>query len=870
MKKLTLCLLVLLFACSLFIACNPSTSVDSSISSGVNSSIEEDLSDSSAISGNTHDYTTFTASEKRLFQEYFGEVVIPFIANDEYYLEEYLLDNEDGTYEEGLNFYTVGNSGTEFESYLELFSVFTKDGTSAGDYSIWYFYSKGEIYIDLSYYYYEGDYIVDVYVYLLKEGDLGSGGDNDGNGGQEEDETPQVIELTSSALNLGNYRNGSETVSGYTFEFIALGDYGNGIQMKNKEGVTTKLWNEDGFEKGISKIEFVYTQSQANYSNNNALKIEFGKNDSFNLQTTYLSTTKGSVNYTIIPNATDYNFVRFTNNISYALYFQSITIYLGGDSGLGGGSSSGSGDNEMGSGNTNTHTYTEFSADDKNLFKDYFGSFIIPFIANDEYYLEEYSHEYADGSYEEGLNFYTFGNTQAEFDLYKNAFSTFTFDGTDKDEYGDTWYLYSKGDICIDFSYYYGEEDYVVDLYVYYYYEDISGGSGSGSGGGSGDNGSSNDNINLITNDGKGLPSGTNGVYTVDFTKAKYVKNVTEQGYYLDGCPTLSTASANPTVLVVPVQFSDRLAKNLNYTIETLNKAFNGGAGTTDYYSVHDYYLTSSYGKLEVDFTVLDSWYTAKNNSYYYSNKTMDYYGSEVFIGDQVLLDEILQSLSLSMDLSKFDSDDNGVIDAVIMINTLEIDEQNDFNWAYRYWNIYTDNNGYYYEYDGVFANDYLWASYQFLFENYDSEGNISFDDKNAINTYTFIHEFGHILGVDDYYDTSGKTEPMEGCDVMDSMLGDHNPFTKFNLGWITTSRLITTKSSVIVQLEEFSKNGDTIIIANNWDDDLGVYQEYYILIYYTNLLLYLLMQLFNTQKSRIRCDFFYSLNTYPTFNRNF
>ena len=186
MKKLTLCLLVLLFACSFFIACNPSTSSNSLNSNGVNSSIEEDLSDSSAISGNTHDYTTFTASEKRLFQEYFGEVVIPFIANDEYYLEEYLLDNEDGTYEEGLNFYTVGNSGTEFESYLELFSVFTKDGTSAGDYSIWYFYSKGEIYIDLSYYYYEGDYIVDVYVYLLKEGDLGLGGGSSGGSGDNE------------------------------------------------------------------------------------------------------------------------------------------------------------------------------------------------------------------------------------------------------------------------------------------------------------------------------------------------------------------------------------------------------------------------------------------------------------------------------------------------------------------------------------------------------------------------------------------------------------------------------------------------------------------------------------------------------------
>ena len=35
--------------------------------------------------------------------------------------------------------------------------------------------------------------------------------------------------------------------------------------------------------------------------------------------------------------------------------------------------------------------------------------------------------------------------------------------------------------------------------------------------------------------------------------------------------------------------------------------------------------------------------------------------------------------------------------------------------------------------------------------------------------------------------------------------------------------------------LEDFSKNGDTIIIANNWNESLGAYQEYYILVYYTN-----------------------------------
>ena len=136
------------------------------------------------------------------------------------------------------------------------------------------------------------------------------------------------------------------------------------------------------------------------------------------------------------------------------------------------------------------------------------------------------------------------------------------------------------------------------------------------------------------------------------------------------------------------------------------------------------------------------------------------------------------------------------------------------------------------YEYDEVSANDYLWASYAFLYETYDSNGNVSYDNV-AMNTYTFIHEFAHVLGLQDYYDTSGKTDPMSGCDVMDSTSGDHNAYSKFNLGWITTSRLVVTDSSITLTLEDFSKNGDTIIIVSNWDESLGAYQEYYVLLYY-------------------------------------
>ena len=610
------------------------------------------------------------------------------------------------------------------------------------------------------------------------------------------------------------------------------------------------------------------------------------------------------------------------------------------------------------------YTYTSFTPAEKTLFNQMFGE-VIPFIANNEYYVEEYSYEY-DDYYEEGINFYTYGNTKAEFNAYKALFSTYTYEGTDTDDYGDAWYFYSSSEgYYIDLSYYYGEDSYIIDVYVYFEYDYDDDGGDSGNNGGNGDNnnylytdftseekalikdflgelipfapnneyyveidtdyygdeylafytyGNNEDDFNeyflsfdnyellledsfedeygdmwyclekgdiyimmsfyyyggdyvidvyayytgensnnggngenggnggnggtittpdnLITNAGAGLPTGNSGVYDVDFTDATKVKDVTDQSYYLDGCPT----TGSPKVLVIPVDFTDIMGSRKGYSIDNILRAFTGGTGTTDYYSVHDYYYISSYGQLDLDITVINEWFIPKNPSTYYANATYDYYGDQVMIGDQLVMDEALAYLSTFMDLSIFDSDGNAIIDAVVLVTTLEIDAETDFYWAYRYWNIYTDDEGYYYEYDGVSANDYLWASYSFMHESYDNEGYSDYTDTSVMNTYTYIHEMGHILGIDDYYDYSARgNHPLDGCDIMDSMLGDHNAYTKFNLGWITASRLVTTSSSVTLTLEAFTKSGDTIIIANNFDPDLGVYQEYYIVVYYTS-----------------------------------
>jgi M6 family metalloprotease-like protein len=463
------------------------------------------------------------------------------------------------------------------------------------------------------------------------------------------------------------------------------------------------------------------------------------------------------------------------------------------------------------------YTYIDFTPTEKKLYMELIGE-VIPFIPNNEYYIVQDSvpSEYITTK---SILLRTFGNTQEEFDAYRELFSSYE-SAFYPDEMGVSYYFYYPKDKSYYIAMYFVEYEgrYALEIVVS---RDIKGGTaGIGTG---------IPYDELFTNEGAGLPSDSDGVYDLDFTKGEYIKDVTDQRWFVDGCPTTGSSS----VLVIPVQFIDVTAESKGYTIDTLVNAFSKG-GKTDYYSLYDYYYISSYGQLTLDITVLDFWFTPEHESDYYDQFSFMYEGEELLQGEQLILNEALDYLDDFMDLSQFDSDDNGTIDSVILVNTLTIDPTISYYWAFRYFNFYMDEEGSYYEYDNVHSKDYIWMPYQFIFEGDDENGNHIYNDTSAMNTNTFIHEFGHILGLEDYYDYSSINTPLV-YDIMYHGLGDHNAYSKFNLGWITTSRLVVTDSSVTLTLEDFSKNGDTIIIANNWDDKLGAYQEYYVLVYYTN-----------------------------------
>ncbi len=786
MKKILAILLIIIISISSFVSCEDvrgSLSDLEDVPFFPSNPPEEDGGEEESKT-----YKAFTPAEKALFMDFVGEV-IPFIENDEYYVEDTREEYGD------INFYVVGATEAEFAAYRAMYMTYEPGNPYEDDGITYYVYSKSGYAVEMAYLYYEkfDAYIIDVYVYPISESGDDDGGSGSTGGGSDTDEkaftdfteaekalfTDFVGEVIPFIENNEYYVEDTReeygdinfyVVGATEAEFAAyLAMYSSYefIETYDYEGVECHVYGKGDFEVDLS---YFYYEDYGEYIIDVYVYLAEDSGDNSGDDSDVAPVTNATLSFSSTSN-------RVSAGASSQVWRQNGITFT----------------------NSKASSQSDVNPAHYNPVRCYQGSSItveasgivkIIFNCNSSEYATSLKNSITSGSVSVSGSSVTV--------VLSSATNSYTISSLTKQVRINSIEVYYNG----------------------------SGNSGdSGNSGGTG--GGSTYPTDVITNRDKGLPRDSDGVYDVDFTKATRVKNVTDQGYYLDGCPT----TGSPAVLVIPVDFSDVKATSKGYDISSIVKAFSGSAGDTDYYSVHDYYYISSYGKLDLDITVVDYWFRPQYTSTYYKNQTMDYYGTETAIGDQLVLDEALAELSKTMDLSAFDSDKNGIIDAVVLVTTLEIDEDSDFNWAYRYWNIYTDDDGYYYEYDGVSANDYLWASYQFLYE----DENGGFDDEGAMNTYTFIHEFGHILGADDYYDTSYEGSVMDGYDIMDGMLGDHNAFTKFNLGWLTASRLVVTDSSVTLTLEDFSKNGDTIILANNWDDTLGAYQEYYVIVYYTN-----------------------------------
>jgi len=280
----------------------------------------------------------------------------------------------------------------------------------------------------------------------------------------------------------------------------------------------------------------------------------------------------------------------------------------------------------------------------------------------------------------------------------------------------------------------------------------------------------------------------------------------------------------SPRVLVIPINLDDRNATKAN--LDEIEIAFNGTSLETGFESVNSYYYKSSYGLLDLKFDVIDEWFTPKYSKDYYDNYSDDTYQ----YGSDLILKEALSHYDSEYDFNNYDYDSNGLIDAVWLIYNCEVDYEGTTNiyWAYVTWD-YTD-----YKYDGLYANSYGFAGIDFMHPTLEEAGSYN-PEGIKVDAHTFIHETGHMLGLDDYYDYDPDTG-MEGgvycADMMDGNIGDHGMISKLLLGWVEPT-VITGSGSIDIDLKSFSSTGEFLLIADH--DVTTIYDEYFLVEFYAN-----------------------------------
>ncbi|MFA6942272.1 MAG: immune inhibitor A domain-containing protein [Bacilli bacterium] len=298
----------------------------------------------------------------------------------------------------------------------------------------------------------------------------------------------------------------------------------------------------------------------------------------------------------------------------------------------------------------------------------------------------------------------------------------------------------------------------------------------------------------------------------------------------------LSSQGTN-SVLVLPIDFPAYPASNLpggsNFARTLIHNAFFGTEESSIWQSVASYYDQSSYGKFHLSGEVGD-WYRVtdeeileKITAFEDGNSS---YSKTALTNDilRLAVANYLQGLTNQQEfVNQYDGDNNGIIDSVFLVYSHPIGntsiarpiEKNDSGSLFWAFTAHDVNNGNL----NLKANGYAWASYYFLYPDYSLT-------KNLPDTHTFIHEMGHLLGLEDYYNTSlnGTFSPTGGMDMMDSSLGDHTAFSKMLLGW-TNPYVIT--SDGLITIRPFNASGDVILFSPSFDN--SIFNEYYLLEFY-------------------------------------
>lgn len=243
---------------------------------------------------------------------------------------------------------------------------------------------------------------------------------------------------------------------------------------------------------------------------------------------------------------------------------------------------------------------------------------------------------------------------------------------------------------------------------------------------------------------------------------------------------SIGTPTPHPRVLVILVSYSDIAinAKNTSMAIDSMMNypgySYNHATG-----SVRDYFIAQSDSQYTPVFDVVGPVTLANNRKYYGENNSQ---GNDRRAGD--MIKDACKAVDDIVDFSKYDSDGNGTVDAVYVI------------------------------YAGIGANDVdgvadaIWPHQSVVsgltldgksISTYACSGEIDGYTKERCGIGPICHEYGHAIGMPDYYGTGSTSDYILGeWSVMDYGMYNNDAntppnysiFDKQYMGWATVKEL--------------------------------------------------------------------------------
>ena len=270
--------------------------------------------------------------------------------------------------------------------------------------------------------------------------------------------------------------------------------------------------------------------------------------------------------------------------------------------------------------------------------------------------------------------------------------------------------------------------------------------------------------------------------------------------------------NGTPKSLVILVNFSDLSFVTPNPKVAFTNllnqKGYstNGGTG-----SAKDYFQDSSDGVFNPQFDVVGPFTLPQPMAYYGAN---DQSGDDIN-PRQMVIDGCKLAAESGVDFSLYDTDKNGIVDNVFIYyagyNEAEGGPKNSV-WPHR-WTLADLTT----IFNGVSVYDYACTS-----ELRSNTG------ANMCGVGTFCHEFGHVLGLPDLYNTSDQSIfTLSYWDIMDSgpylNLGrtppSYSSYERFFLNWLVPTEL---KVSGVYKLDTLSTTNKSYIISQNGNHNLN------------------------------------------------